>query len=152
MNRKIDFKSFAVLLILLLTISCKTDEDRFVEKLDGGYTLNQMKYKGEDIMPNVLAAMLSFDNKEELLFKPPIVKDEIGKFEKYKWSFSKKADNKYVINFETGHPYFRGDFEPQFEVDYENRQLHLILKSENTYINCTRLYVFENFGELKNEW
>ncbi|WP_437368390.1 hypothetical protein [Maribacter litoralis] len=143
---------FLLLLCFSLVISCKTEDDLFVEKLDGGYTISEMTYKGESVMGSVMAAMLSFDNQDELLFKPPIIKDEIGKYEKYKWDFSKDKKDKYLLNFDSNHRYFNGAFDISFEVDSKNKQLKIILESEDTYINCTRLYIFENFNELKDNW
>ena len=153
MNNKIDFARLWVLMFLLIVVaSCKTEGDLFVEKLDGGYTLDKMTYKGEDIMPEVLAAMLSFDNKEGQLFKPPIIKEQIGKYEKYPWDFSRDNEGNYLISFGTNHPYFNDDFRVEFKVNYESRQLNLVLTSEVTQIECTRLYIFENFDELKDSW
>ncbi|XLS30026.1 hypothetical protein ACJD0Z_04190 [Flavobacteriaceae bacterium M23B6Z8] len=147
---KNNWLSFIILIIVFG--SCQSKEVKVSNNLKGGYTISEITYQGEDLMPNVLAPMLSFDYDSKLTFKSPIIRNEIGKFEKFNCEFLVKPKNQFLIKFDSNHSYFKDEFEPLFEVDYENRELNLILKSRLTYIKCSRILIFEDFESLKDKW
>lgn len=138
------------IIISILFFSCVNNKERIINKINGGYVMNKMIYDNVEVADDVMANIFSFVGNKEMTFKPPGIYKKIGKNEVYKWELlSYKKDSIYVKIY-ADNEYFNSEFRVSFELDYENKLLNLILKSDKTYIHSSKL--LQNFDVEKNDW
>lgn len=140
--------------VLLISInflsSCESREAKITRFLEGGYVLEEIKYKGEDLTKEVIAAIMSFDTDNGIEFKPPIISNETGKKEKYSGKMI-EGKNKFQIQFDTKNRIFMEAFDLSFKIEESTKQIILLMKSDHTYIRSTRVFIMEDFEEVKRD-
>lgn len=150
MKKTILIKINLVLITFCFFLSCKSDKERIMEKLDGAYAINKMTYDNLELGNTMTANMFSFDGNRMITFKPPIIKNQIGKNEVYKCELLSYGKDSIYIKMRTDNKYFASEFKVSFDLDYENKLLNLILESEKTQIHSSKF--LQNFDIEKDDW
>ncbi|MGX1931375.1 hypothetical protein [Flagellimonas sp. 2504JD4-2] len=139
-----------LLIIISFLSSCESKEAKIIRFLDSSYILEEIKYKGEDLTNEVIAAIMSFEADNGIKFKPPIISNETGKKEKYSGKMI-ETKNKFQIQFATENRIFKEAFDLSFEIEESKKQIILLMESEHTFIRSTRVFIMEDFEKVKRD-
>tara|TARA_Y100000815_G_scaffold271143_1_gene297148 strand:+ start:305 stop:763 length:459 start_codon:yes stop_codon:yes gene_type:complete len=147
MKNHLKLNHTVLLTVVICLLGCKSKDAKIAETLDGGYVLNKIEHKGTDITPEVIAAILSFN---DFKFKPPIISSKVGKRDKYDWKPIEEK-NEIKIKFNTENQIFKDIFKISFKIDDSSEQIHLYMKSQSTHISATRVFLLDDFEVVKRK-
>ncbi len=149
--QQIEKIKIAILLTIISFLSsCESREAKITSFLDGGYVLEEIEYKGENLTNEVVAAIMSFDTDNGIKFKPPIISNETDKKEKYSGKLI-EAKDKFQIQFDTKNRIFMEAFDLSFKIEESKKQIILLMESEHTFIRSTRVFFVEDFEKVKRD-
>lgn len=150
MTNRLKPKHIVLVTFLICLIGCRSRDEKIISAIEGSYILNKIEHHDYDHTLEVIAAILSFNTDDNLNFKPPIINGEVGKSEKYNWVMIEE-ENEIKIKFDTNNKIFKDAFNISFKIDDTSQQIHLLMKSQSTHITATRVFLFENFVDVKRK-
>ncbi|NAY93524.1 hypothetical protein GTQ34_16575 [Muricauda sp. JGD-17] len=150
MRNRLKPNHLVLVTFLISLLGCKSRDEQIASTIEGSYILNKIEHQGFDITSEVIAAILSFNTDDNLKFKPPIINRKVGKSEMYDWLIIEE-ENEIKIKFDTNNKIFKDVFNVSFKIDDSSKQIHLFMKSSSTHISATRVFLAENFEDVKRK-
>jgi|LakMenE18May11ns_1017448.scaffolds.fasta_scaffold9844182_2 hypothetical protein len=138
-------KYYFYCLILLLIISCKSQEDLFLEKLYGQWAIEKIEYNNVNYKEDLYVNFMVFEREKKMLIPESSLFD---KDMSANWELISIKEKRILIN--CSDVVFNGKYNVKFIKDTNKKLLGIEMKSDSTYIKAFKF--FQNFDVNGKNW
>jgi hypothetical protein len=138
-------KYYFYCLILLLIISCKSQEDLFLEKLYGQWAIEKIEYNNVNYKEDLYVNFMVFEREKKMLIPESSLFD---KDMSANWELISIKEKRILIN--CSDVVFNGKYNVKFIKDTNKKLLGIEMKSDSTYIKAFKF--FQNFDVKGKNW